>query len=155
LYELNNITVSRTILDNNHKKMKKPRKLRKLWSGAWKASKKPKKQRKYRSNAPLHVKQKLMGCHLSPELRKKYGLRAIPIRKGDKVKVLRGSSKKKTGKVDEVNLKRLKVSISGVEINKKDGSKVKIYFAPSNLMITDLDMTDKRRKNMKKTKKEE
>lgn len=125
---------------------------RKKWSSSWKGSKKPKKQRKYRSNSPLHMKQKLMGCHLSPELRKKYGVRAAQLRKGDKVRVLRGSFKKKTGKVEEVVLKDLRVSIGGIEINKKDGSKVKPYFQPSNLMIIEIDISDKRREEKLKKK---
>ncbi|PIN86493.1 50S ribosomal protein L24 [Candidatus Woesearchaeota archaeon CG10_big_fil_rev_8_21_14_0_10_44_13] len=134
-------------MENVHKK----------WSSAWNASKKPKKQRKYRSNAPLHVKHKMISCHLSPELRKKHGIRAIPLRKGDKVKILVGNSRGKTGKIDEVDLKSLKVSIAGIEITKKDGSKVKPYIDPSNLMIIELDLGDKKRdKKMKrKNRKEE
>lgn len=125
---------------------------RKKWSSSWKGSKKPKKQRKYRSNAPLHIKQKLMSSHLSPELRKKYSIRAVQLKKGDKVKILRGSFRKKTGKVDEVDLKDLRVSIAGIEINKKEGSKVKPYFQTSNLMITELDISDKRREEKLKKK---
>lgn len=131
--------------------------IHKKWSSAWKASKKPKKQRKYRYNAPLHTKQKMMSCHLSPELRKKHGIRSIPIRKGDKVKILVGSFRGKTGKIDEADIKNLKVSIAGIEITKKDGSKVKPYIDPSNLMITEMELGDKRReKKMKrKNRKEE
>lgn len=132
--------------------MKKTKNRQDKWSSLWKSSKKPGKQRKYRHNAPLHIKQELMGCHLSPELRKKYGVRAVQLRKGDKVKMLRGSFKKKTGKVDEVDLKNLKVSIAGIEINKKEGSKVKPYFHPSNLVITELDLSDKRRESKLKGK---
>lgn len=122
--------------------------MKKEWSIAWGSSKKPRKQRKFRENAPLHVKQKMVGCHLSPELRKKYGRRSVQLRKGDKVKVLRGSFKGHTGKADIINLKRLKVYITGIEVNKKDGSKVTPPLDPSNLMITDLDLNDKRRERM-------
>lgn len=129
----------------------------KNWTSSWKSSKKPKKQRKYRTNAPLHIRQKMMGCHLSPELRKKYGIRAVSIRKGDKVMIMSGSFRKKTGKVDDVNLKWMKVTITGIEVAKKDGSKVKPYFHPSNLMITELELGDKRREDnlKKKTAKKE
>lgn len=117
----------------------------KKWSSSWKASKKPNKQRKYRVNAPLHTKQKMLSCHLSQDLRKKYERRSIQIRSGDKVKVMVGSFKGKTGKVDDVNLKKIKVSIAGIDITKKDGSKVKPYFNPSNLMILELELGDKMR----------
>lgn len=126
--------------------------IRKRWSSSWRSSRKPKKQRKYRTNAPLHIRQKLMGCHLSRELRKKHNVRSMPIRKGDKVKVLTGSFSGKTGKVDEVNLKNLKVSIAGIEVTKKDGSKVKPFISPSNVMITELDLSDKRREKKIKRK---
>ena len=119
------------------------KKTAKKWSSSWKASKKPNKQRKYRNNAPLHMKQKMMSCHLSQELRKKHGRRSIQIRSGDKVKVMVGSFRGKTGKTDDVNLKTMKVSIAGIDITKKDGSKVKPYFNPSNLMILEFELGDK------------
>jgi large subunit ribosomal protein L24 len=56
----------------------------KKFSISWRKSIKPRKQRLFRFNAPLHVKQKLMHVHLSPELRKKYNLRNIGLKKGDK-----------------------------------------------------------------------
>jgi len=49
------------------------------------------KQRKARFNVDLHQRQKFVHAHLSPELRKKYGFRNVQLRKGDKVKVMRGS----------------------------------------------------------------
>jgi len=123
------------------------------WSKDWNASKRPNKQRKYRFNAPLHVKHTFLGTHLSPELRKKYGTRSITLRKGDKVKILRGQYKKKSGKVNKVLVQSQKIYIEGMEITKKDGSKVMVPFQPSNLMITELELTDKYRKEkLEKTK---
>ncbi len=118
----------------------------KKFSTHWKSSVQPRKQRKYRHNAPLHVRQKLVHVHLSSELRKKHGTRAAQARKGDKVKVLRGKFRRQEGKVERVNLKRERVFIGGLEYTKKDGAKVPAGFHPSNLLITVLDMSDKRRK---------
>ena len=84
--------------------------------------------------------------HLSPELRKKYGLRNIQIRKGDKVKVLRGQFKKQEGKVDRVLIKKERVSVNGVEYIKKDGTKILALLVPSNLLLIELDLSDKKRK---------
>ncbi len=120
------------------------------FSTHWKSSVQPRKQRKYRHNAPLHVRQKFLHVHLSPELRAKYGTRAVQVRKGDKAKVLRGKFKKQEGKVERVNLKRERVFVSGMEYTKKDGAKVPVGFNPSNLMITVADVSDKRRELGKK-----
>ena len=129
------------------------------FSTTWKKSTQPRKQRKYRYNAPLHVKQKIMHVHLSPELRKKYGFRNVQIKKGDKVKVLRGKFAKKEGKVEKVTLKQEKVYVTGIEIIKKEGSKLPVPLIHSNLMIIDLDLSDKKRKakleNKLKTEKNE
>lgn len=123
------------------------------WSKDWKASKRPSKQRKYRYNAPLHVQHSFLGTHLSPELRKKYTVRSVTIRKGDKIIILRGQYKKKTGKVTKVLVKDQKIYVEGIEITKKDGSKTFVPLQPSNLMITELDLTDKYRKEKLEKKK--
>jgi len=115
------------------------------FSSSWIKSKQPRKQRKYRYNAPLHIKQKFVSVHLSKELRKKYSKRNINLRKGDSVKVARGQFKNKTGKVDEVSVKKTSVYINGIEIVKKDGTKARYPINPSNLIITDIDMDDKMR----------
>jgi|SRR3989338_2806459 len=119
--------------------------MKKDFSAGWGNSKKPSKQRKYRINAPLHIKQKFVHCHLSKELRKKYGIRNISLRKGDKVKIMSGKFKKQEGKVDSINLKESKIFVSGAEITKKDGSKKMVQIHPSNLMITELALDDKLR----------
>ncbi len=129
--------------------------MKKQFSVAWKGSRQARKQRKYAAEAPLHIKQKMLASHLSKDLRKKYGRRAFALRKGDTVKIMNGEYKKKTGKVSEVNLMKMKVAIEGIQITKKEGSKVNIYFHPSNLMITELYMDDKKRNNSLKREKEQ
>src|SRR3989344_1273139 len=116
------------------------------FSPSWNKSVQPRKQRKYRYEAPLHLKQKFMHINLSPELRGKYGKRNLQIRKGDKIKILRGQFKKRDGKVERVSLKAEKVFVTGIEVIKKDGTKTLFPLAPSNLMIMDLDLGDKKRK---------
>lgn len=113
---------------------------------SWRRSQQPRKQRLFRRRAPLHIKQKFMHVHLSPELRKKYSLRNIQLRKGDKVRVLRGEFKKKEGKVDKIDLKREKVFITGIERVRKEGTKLPVPFHPSQLMILELNLEDKKRR---------
>lgn len=115
------------------------------WGKSWKSSKQPRKQRKYRRNAPLHVRHKFLSANLSKELRQKYGIRAIPLRKGDTVRIMRGSFKGKTGKVEKVDLKKLKVYVENITTLKQDGRKVPVPLEPSNLQITALNLDDKKR----------
>jgi large subunit ribosomal protein L24 len=120
------------------------------WSSAWKSSKNPKKQRKYVRTAPKHVKSKQSGSHLSSDLRKKHGKRSMRVRKGDKVKVLVGTFKGKTGKVERIDTRKQRVFVTGIELLKKDGSKTMYPIKPSNLMIQELDLSDKKRIKRKK-----
>lgn len=115
------------------------------FSTSWVSSVQPRKQRKYTHNAPLHIKHKFLSAHLSKDLRKKYGKRALPLRKGDEVLVMRGAFKKKKAKVTSVNLKNGIVSLDGIQRTKKDGSKVNLKFNPSVLQIISLDLSDKQR----------
>ncbi len=121
--------------------------MKKKFSLKWKASKQPRKKRKYRAKAPLHIKHKMMAAHLSKELQKKYKRRAVPLHKNDVVVIMRGVFKKKHGKITQVNTKRMKVYVEGIQKTRKDGTKVNIPFDPSNLKITELDIEDKKRLN--------
>jgi large subunit ribosomal protein L24 len=97
---------------------------------------------------PLHLKHKLVTVQLSKELREKFGIRNMPLRVGDKVKVVKGSYKGKSGKVSEVDLKRLFVKIEGITRKKADGTEIPVKFRPWNLVITDLDLKDEERKKI-------
>jgi large subunit ribosomal protein L24 len=112
--------------------------MKQKFSTKWKASKQPRKQRKYLANAPLHLRKKFLSVNLSKELRKKQKKRNIVVRKGDTVKVMRGKFKKKQGKVLSVDLKKIKLTIEGIQIKKQDGSKINVKMRPSNLQIVEL-----------------
>lgn len=68
------------------------------------------------------------------------------MRKGDLVKIMRGQFKKLTGKIAKVDLKKIRVYVEGIELIKKDGSKVPYPLHPSNILIQDLVLDDKERK---------
>ncbi|EKF85943.1 50S ribosomal protein L24 [Methanobacterium formicicum] len=108
-------------------------------------SKQPRKQRKFRYQAPLHIRHKLMSVNLSPELREEYERRSLPVRKGDTVKVLRGDFRDHEGKVEGVDLKRYRVMIEGLNVQKPDGNQVYHPVHPSNLMIIEMDLDDDER----------
>lgn len=117
----------------------------KHFSNAWISSTKPNKQRKYRFNAPLHIKGNFLNAHLSKELRQKYKRRALRVRMGDKVRIMRGQFRKSEGKVEEVDLKNSKIFIAKIEHTKRDGTKARYPIEPSNVMIVELHTDDKKR----------
>jgi large subunit ribosomal protein L24 len=119
--------------------------MKKEFSNSWQGSKQPRKQRKYVYNAPIHKRHKFLSANLSKELRKKYGKRNLPLKKGDEVLVMRGFFKKKKAKVTTVDLKSSLVTLEGLQRSKRDGSKTNVWFAPSNLQIITPDLNDKER----------
>ncbi|MBI5390767.1 50S ribosomal protein L24 [Candidatus Woesearchaeota archaeon] len=116
----------------------------KQFSTQWKSSSKARKQRKYVFQAPLHIRKKFLSCHLADDLHKKLKKRNLPLRKDDKVKVMRGSYAGKEGKVVGINTKDQRVSVENVERIKRDGSKALVGIHVSNLMITQLHEEKKR-----------
>jgi len=130
--------------------------MEKKFSKKWIKSKQARKQRKFIYNAPLHIRRKFLNTLLSKELKEKYNRRSFPIRKGDKVKILRGQFKGIEGKVVKVFLKKTRVYVEKAEIKKRDGSKVYYPLHPSNLMITSLDLEDiKRVKALERSNRKE
>jgi len=111
-------------------------------------SKKPGKQRKNRAVAALHSRQRMVACHLDRPLIREYNVRSVPVHKGDIVKILRGGegSKGNEGKVANVDLGMIKISVENVTAAKADGTQKALFIDPSNCIITKLDLSDPRRK---------
>ncbi|MGC8623201.1 MAG: 50S ribosomal protein L24 [Candidatus Micrarchaeia archaeon] len=111
-------------------------------------SSKPRKQRKARYNADLHIMQKFANAHLDKQLAKKLNIkrRSVRVREGDTVKVTSGKNKGKSGKVNRVDLKNNFVYIDGITRKTAKGKEIMIPIRPSNLYITDLNLSDKYRK---------
>ena len=109
----------------------------------------PRKQRRWLYRlAKLHERHKLLHVTLSKDLRKKYGKRAIRVRKGDKVRIMRGEFAGHEGKVMEVDVKKGIIKVEGVTVTKADGSEVFRPVHPSNVMIIDLGEVDDVRKKI-------
>jgi large subunit ribosomal protein L24 len=129
--------------------------MKKKFSTHWKSSKQRRKQRKYLANAPLHIKRKLICSKLSKELKEKYKIRSISLRKGDEVKIMKGKFKGKQGKINKINTKKMKVYIESIQVKKQDGSKVNVPLKAPNLEIISLNLDDKKRLNKKTEKNKE
>ncbi|MFN4045748.1 MAG: 50S ribosomal protein L24 [Acidilobaceae archaeon] len=110
------------------------------------SSRQPRKQRLALLEAPLHARQKLVTAPLSPELREKYGVKNLPVRKGDKVRIVRGDFKGHEGSVVRVDLRKLRIYVDGVTVKKLDGTPRFVPIHPSKVMIVSLSLKDKKRR---------
>ena len=118
-------------------------------------TKQPRKKRKLNKIGKMNIARKNVGAHLSKSLREKHGIRTLGLHVGDMVKIMRGKFSGKTGKVERVDMKKSKIFIEGIQIQKVDGTKAKVAIHPSNLLITDLNLTDKFRKKIIERKRGE
>jgi large subunit ribosomal protein L24 len=116
-------------------------------------TKNPRKQRKMLYNAPAHIRHKLMAAPLSPELIAQRGIKALPVRKGDTVRVVRGDHKGFEGKVSLVDLKNYRVTLEGLTRERVEGKTVPVALHPSKIMIRTLNLDDKVRKALLERKK--
>jgi len=112
----------------------------------------PRKQRKQLYQAPLHKRYKIFSAPLSRDLKKSHGIKTLPIRSGDTIRIMRGERKGMEGKVSGIDRTNYRVSIEGVTREKVDGTAVPIPIHPSKVMITNLNLDDKWRKEILKRK---
>jgi len=111
-------------------------------------TKDPGKQRKLLYNAPYHLRAKIMSAHLSKELRESYGVRSIPIRTGDTVRIMRGDFKDYEGRVTRVDRKKYRIYVDGVTREKADGTTIPVPIHYSNVEIIKLNLDDEWRKRI-------
>ncbi|CAN8075874.1 unnamed protein product [Agarophyton chilense] len=111
-------------------------------SGAVSSSRR--KSRKAHFTAPSSVRRIIMSAPLSSELRQKYNVRSLPIRKHDEVRVVRGQYKGE-GKVLTCYRKKYVVHIERITREKANQMPVPVGIHPSNCVITKIKM-DKDRK---------
>jgi large subunit ribosomal protein L24 len=112
------------------------------------------KQRKMLFQAPDHIRYKLFAAPLSPELRKSHGVKTIPVRSGDTVRIMRGDHKGFEGKIARVDREKYRIYVEGLTREKVDGTTTFVPIHPSKVMITRLNLDDKWRKKILERKKE-
>jgi large subunit ribosomal protein L24 len=115
--------------------------------------KNPRKQRKRLYNAPAHIRHKIMAAPLTKELAKKHGIKTIPVRKGDTVRIQRGDNKGFEGKIFSVDLKNYYIYLEGLTREKGDGSNIFLPVHPSKVVIKNFSLNDKKRKAVVERKK--
>ena len=84
-------------------------------------------------------RRKIMSAPLSKELRRKYNVRSVPIRKNDEVQIVRGLNKRE-GKVTQVYRAKYRIYVEGVQVDKSNGESKDVPIHPSNVVITKLFM---------------
>ncbi|CAI9758486.1 unnamed protein product [Fraxinus pennsylvanica] len=105
------------------------------------------KNRKAHFTAPSSVRRVLMSAPLSSDLRTKYNVRSMPVRKDDEVQVVRGTYKGREGKVVQVYRKKWVIHIERITREKVNGSTVNVGIHPSKVVISKLRL-DKDRKSL-------
>jgi len=87
-----------------------------------------------------------MSAPLSRELREKYHVRSLPVRKDDEVLIVRGSNKGKIGKIVQVYRKKWVIHVEKVTRDKANGATVPIGIHPSKVQIVKLKLDKNRKK---------
>nr|XP_043631654.1 60S ribosomal protein L26-1 [Erigeron canadensis] len=105
------------------------------------------KNRKAHFTAPSSVRRVLMSSPLSTELRTKYNVRSMPVRKDDEVQIVRGTYKGREGKVVQVYRRKWVIHIERITREKVSGTTVNVGINPSKCLITKLKL-DKDRKDL-------
>merc|ERR1719392_385057 len=103
------------------------------------------KARKAYFTAPSNVRRKLMSAPLSKDLRNKYNVRSLPIRRDDEVMITRGHYHDREGKVTQVYRKKWVIHVDRVTRDKANGQTVHVGIHPSKVVITKIRL-DKDRK---------
>lgn len=86
-----------------------------------------------------------MSAPLDKELKKKYNVRAVPIRKDDEVKIVRGTYKGRDGKVTQVYRRKYVIHVERINREKNNGATVPLGIHPSNCVITKLHLDPDRK----------
>jgi large subunit ribosomal protein L26e len=87
-----------------------------------------------------------MTSPLSKDLRTKYNVRSMPIRKDDEVVVVRGKHKDREGKVVQVYRKKYVIHIERLTKERNNGASVMVGIHPSKVRITKLYLDQDRKK---------
>lgn len=99
-------------------------------------SKQPRKQRKALFNPKNHQKSKLLSTRLADFLTDEYGIKKLPLRVGDSIRVCKGEFKDFEGEVIEVLPKKQRVKIKEAAFERSDGTQFHPAIHVSNVIIT-------------------
>jgi large subunit ribosomal protein L24 len=99
-------------------------------------SKKPSKQRNALRNVKNHQVSKLFTVPLDENLQVEWGVKRLPVRKDDSVRIIAGEFVGIEGKVLEIHKKTRKVTIEEATLQKRDGSNYYVPIPISKIILT-------------------
>jgi ribosomal protein uL24 len=115
----------------------------------------PRRQRRAVFQAPNHERRLRMTVPLSRELRRRFGRRHVPVRKGDTVRILSGSYAGREERVAKVNRRSYAVTIEGVTLKTAEEKLKPLTLRTSHLVITRLNLADPWRRRALHVREEE
>ncbi|MBN2154712.1 MAG: 50S ribosomal protein L24 [Candidatus Lokiarchaeota archaeon] len=99
-------------------------------------SKKPKKQRLALHTIKQHQTSKLFMVRLDEPLQEEWGIKRMPLRKDDEVRVIKNEMVDVEGKVLSLNRRTRTIQIEECTLEKKSGATYYIPISPSNVILT-------------------
>lgn len=102
----------------------------------------PRKQRKAAFSADNFGRRRLISVPLSRELRRRYGRRQLPVRKGDTVRVLSGSYEGQEERVAKVHHRLGTLTLDNITVKKADQKLKPLSVRPNHLLLTRLNLSD-------------
>jgi large subunit ribosomal protein L26e len=103
------------------------------------------KNRKRYFQSHSNFRRTMMSSPLSKNLQLKYNVKSLPIRKDDEVKIIRGNMKGKIGKVIQCHRKNFSIYIEDITCFKTGKSLSYVPISSSNVVITNLTLTNERK----------
>jgi large subunit ribosomal protein L24 len=102
----------------------------------------PRKQRLAQFTAHTTKRRRLMSVPLSRDLRARYGRRQMPIRKGDTVRVLRGSYIGREERVARVDRRSYSVTLDNITVKTGEAKLKPLPIRTNHLLLTRLNLAD-------------
>jgi len=85
----------------------------------------------------------MLSSHLSDDLTGRFRVRRVPVRTGDRVRVMRGEFAGLEGKVERVDYSTGRIFVEGMTREKAAGVSSKLPVHSSKVLITELNLSDK------------
>lgn len=115
----------------------------------------PRRQRKALYTADTFERRRRMTVPLSRELRGRFGRRALPVRKGDTVRVLAGSFVGREERVAKVNRRDYSVTLDNVTLKTAEEKLKPLALRTAHLVLTRLNLADPWRRRVLKVREED
>jgi len=101
-------------------------------------SRKPRKQRSALLKIKQHQTSKIFMVRLDEPLQEEWGIKRMPLRKDDEVRVIKNEMTDVEGKVLNLNRRTRTIQIEECTLEKKSGATYYIPISPNNVILTKL-----------------